>query len=128
MNGFLNFPDDVSLSVVCNRHCENGGECISPDVCRCKPGWNGPTCNSGTTWIKLWLKKKHNVISYLSKRFLKTLQSKSKCRSLYILQLSVTLSVWTEEPASNPTSALVPVVFMALSVKLVNDFIVYNIY
>uniref|UniRef100_A0A3B4Y8C8 von Willebrand factor D and EGF domains n=1 Tax=Seriola lalandi dorsalis TaxID=1841481 RepID=A0A3B4Y8C8_SERLL len=32
--------------MVCNRHCENGGECVSPDVCRCKPGWYGPTCNS----------------------------------------------------------------------------------
>lgn len=34
-------------SVVCNRHCENGGECTSPDVCKCKSGWYGPTCNSG---------------------------------------------------------------------------------
>lgn len=35
-------------TVVCTRHCENGGECVSPDVCKCKPGWYGPTCNSGT--------------------------------------------------------------------------------
>lgn len=46
---FSKFSDHVSVSVVCNRHCENGGECVSPDVCKCKPGWYGPTCNSGTT-------------------------------------------------------------------------------
>lgn len=39
--------EPLFFSVVCNRHCENGGECVSPDVCKCKPGWYGPTCNSG---------------------------------------------------------------------------------
>ncbi|KAL1787423.1 von Willebrand factor D and EGF domain-containing protein, partial [Sigmodon hispidus] len=31
---------------VCNRYCENGGECVAPDVCQCKPGWYGPTCST----------------------------------------------------------------------------------
>uniref|UniRef100_A0A8C6TYC0 EGF-like domain-containing protein n=1 Tax=Neogobius melanostomus TaxID=47308 RepID=A0A8C6TYC0_9GOBI len=39
----------LSLScalLVCSRHCENGGQCVAPDVCRCEPGWHGPTCAS----------------------------------------------------------------------------------
>jgi len=35
------------ILVVCNRHCENGGKCLKPDVCECKPGWYGPTCSTG---------------------------------------------------------------------------------
>lgn len=35
------------ILVVCNRHCENGGQCLKPDVCECKPGWYGPTCSTG---------------------------------------------------------------------------------
>lgn len=37
------------MVVVCNRHCENGGECLTPDTCQCKPGWYGPTCSTGNT-------------------------------------------------------------------------------
>ncbi|KAM9216303.1 LOW QUALITY PROTEIN: von Willebrand factor D and EGF domain-containing protein [Dugong dugon] len=33
-------------TMICNRHCENGGECLTPDVCQCKPGWYGPTCST----------------------------------------------------------------------------------
>lgn len=40
----------VSLSVlvlavaVCSKPCLNGGKCISPDKCRCRPPFSGPHC------------------------------------------------------------------------------------
>ncbi|ERE89283.1 von Willebrand factor D and EGF domain-containing protein [Cricetulus griseus] len=37
---------DLWDQVVCNRHCENGGECVAPDICQCKSGWNGPSCST----------------------------------------------------------------------------------
>lgn len=43
----------------------------------------------------------------------------SKCGSLCLPQLSVTPSVWMEEPALSPTSVPVPAASMALSVKSV---------
>lgn len=48
--------DTNMFTVVCNRHCENGGECVSPDVCKCKPGWYGPICNSGERFHHFALK------------------------------------------------------------------------
>lgn len=35
------------IVVVCSRHCHNGGQCVSPDECRCPPGWTGPSCETG---------------------------------------------------------------------------------
>lgn len=34
-------------TVVCNRHCQNGGKCASPDECECLAGWTGPSCETG---------------------------------------------------------------------------------
>lgn len=44
---------------------------------------------------------------------------RSKCGFMYVLQLSVTLSVWMEEHVLSPMFVPVPVASMALSVKLV---------
>ncbi|XP_013415298.1 fibrillin-1-like [Lingula anatina] len=30
---------------VCAEGCENNGECIAPDTCKCQPPYHGPTCN-----------------------------------------------------------------------------------
>lgn len=27
------------------------GRCVSPDTCHCEPGWGGPDCSSGESWI-----------------------------------------------------------------------------
>lgn len=56
----------LCFSVVCNRHCENGGECVSPDVCKCKPGWYGPTCNSGTASHLKWTNCFCQNVSHIS--------------------------------------------------------------
>lgn len=36
-----------SFTVVCSRHCHNGGQCVLPDKCLCPPGWTGPSCKTG---------------------------------------------------------------------------------
>lgn len=35
------------ITVVCSRHCHNGGQCVSPDQCLCPDGWTGPSCEAG---------------------------------------------------------------------------------
>lgn len=34
----------VLFSAVCNPVCRNGGLCVSPNQCRCVPGYTGPQC------------------------------------------------------------------------------------
>lgn len=29
---------------VCEQSCLNGGECIEPNVCKCRTGYEGPSC------------------------------------------------------------------------------------
>jgi len=41
------FKSFVYLPVVCNRHCHNGGVCVSPDECKCRSGWSSPSCEIG---------------------------------------------------------------------------------
>ena len=31
---------------ICTPECQNGGQCIEPNVCRCY-GWEGDTCERG---------------------------------------------------------------------------------
>lgn len=33
-----------TVTAVCSKVCENGGECISEEVCACPPGWDGDDC------------------------------------------------------------------------------------
>ncbi|KAL6034535.1 hypothetical protein STEG23_034675, partial [Scotinomys teguina] len=40
------YGDGINCRVVCNRHCENGGECVAPYICQCQSGWYGPTCST----------------------------------------------------------------------------------
>eukprot|EP00598_Pedospumella_elongata_P012679 CAMPEP_0185006192 /NCGR_PEP_ID=MMETSP1098-20130426/83933_1 /TAXON_ID=89044 /ORGANISM="Spumella elongata, Strain CCAP 955/1" /LENGTH=2045 /DNA_ID=CAMNT_0027534327 /DNA_START=353 /DNA_END=6490 /DNA_ORIENTATION=+ len=35
-----------SLSATCTQICENGGRCVGPDQCQCKPGWTGVDCTT----------------------------------------------------------------------------------
>ena len=34
--------------------CANGGTCISPERCRCMPGWKGAKCRTGMYDISYW--------------------------------------------------------------------------
>lgn len=34
----------LSAVAVCAKPCLNGGKCISPDKCRCRPPFSGPRC------------------------------------------------------------------------------------
>lgn len=31
----------------CSPACENGGQCVAPNVCACPTGWTGPQCAEG---------------------------------------------------------------------------------
>jgi LCCL domain len=33
-----------ALSGACSQMCENGGNCVGPDQCKCLPGWGGIDC------------------------------------------------------------------------------------
>eukprot|EP00554_Chaetoceros_debilis_P016874 CAMPEP_0194126972 /NCGR_PEP_ID=MMETSP0150-20130528/60272_1 /TAXON_ID=122233 /ORGANISM="Chaetoceros debilis, Strain MM31A-1" /LENGTH=2248 /DNA_ID=CAMNT_0038820867 /DNA_START=651 /DNA_END=7398 /DNA_ORIENTATION=- len=33
-----------AMTATCSFPCENGGRCIRPDQCECRPGWEGPDC------------------------------------------------------------------------------------
>lgn len=50
----------VSAAAVCSQSCLNGGKCISPNKCRCRPSFSGPRCEER--------KKSHwsspNILSY----------------------------------------------------------------
>lgn len=41
---FYKFP---SLSAVCEKECQNGGTCVSPNQCKCTAGFTGATCSEG---------------------------------------------------------------------------------
>ena len=32
---------------ICNKSCLNGGTCIAPEKCSCKPGYTGEQCAAG---------------------------------------------------------------------------------
>lgn len=40
----LNAVCCVSALAVCSQPCLNGGKCISPNKCRCRPPFSGPRC------------------------------------------------------------------------------------
>lgn len=31
----------------CSPPCQNGGQCVAPNVCLCPVGWTGPQCAEG---------------------------------------------------------------------------------
>ena len=35
------------FTAVCNIECRNGGECVAPDACKCKDGFEGKFCQLG---------------------------------------------------------------------------------
>lgn len=38
-------PSDSSCSEpVCSNPCQNGGQCVAPDICQCPEGWRGSHC------------------------------------------------------------------------------------
>ena len=37
---------------VCSDGCFNGGECVSPETCRCTSGWTGSNCTQGSNMCK----------------------------------------------------------------------------
>ncbi|XP_070570924.1 signal peptide, CUB and EGF-like domain-containing protein 1 [Ptychodera flava] len=41
---YLN-DDGVSCNAICSPRCENGGRCMSPNVCECTPNFSGSTCD-----------------------------------------------------------------------------------
>ena len=35
------------ILAICNKTCQNGGECVAPDICSCPPNFSGPQCTAG---------------------------------------------------------------------------------
>ncbi len=38
--------DCLSLAI-CTGVCQNGGQCVSPNMCQCEEGWRGSRCRTG---------------------------------------------------------------------------------
>ena len=41
---FLKSLCNCSVLAICNPGCLNGGECVAPNVCACRRGYVGPSC------------------------------------------------------------------------------------
>ncbi|XP_070569386.1 epidermal growth factor-like protein 7 [Ptychodera flava] len=44
-DGWENLVNGVCTTPICSPGCENGGKCVSPNVCDCQPGFFGPRCS-----------------------------------------------------------------------------------
>ena len=53
---FFKFLLSVSLPTlaVCSQPCMNGGKCISPNKCRCRPPFSGPRCEQKKNVSLVW--------------------------------------------------------------------------
>ena len=50
------------VSAICNPHCENGGTCVSPNVCSCDKTFTGRQCEI-RTYLKIIDKKVNRPLS-----------------------------------------------------------------
>ncbi|XP_070570755.1 multiple epidermal growth factor-like domains protein 6 [Ptychodera flava] len=48
--GWKNLVNGVCSTPICSPCCENGGTCVSPNVCDCPPGFSGPRCSESTNY------------------------------------------------------------------------------
>ncbi|KAH3800192.1 hypothetical protein DPMN_153821 [Dreissena polymorpha] len=48
IDGYVDLDDNRGrrCEALCNYECQNGGKCVSPDVCECPEGYNGLRCEN----------------------------------------------------------------------------------
>ncbi len=39
--------ESIQVTITCDPSCGSHGDCVGPNTCRCKDGWEGPTCSIG---------------------------------------------------------------------------------
>ena len=44
LTSYSTLVTEILFPAVCSPPCDNGGQCVSPDQCRCGPGYRGSRC------------------------------------------------------------------------------------